>query len=417
MFFALKQIYESLVFAVSALKENLLRTILSLLGVTVGIFAIIGVLTMVDSLNASIRNSLSFIGNKVIYVDTFPWVFDPNQPWWKYLKRPNPTYAEYKFLEKKLTQASAISVFAVRGNLNIKYKSSSAKGVFMQGVSYQHDKIADLRIEKGRYFTEQETEKGRNITLIGAVLAVDLFGNEDPIGKTIKINNTPFNIIGVLKKQGDNLLGAPTTDNLCVVPFKSMLKLFISKKRRGVRPQIAIKGYDTDINLQELENEIRGTLRAYRGQKPLEEDNFALNRPEAFFEFLDAIIVTLKIGGWLIGSFAMLVGAFGIANIMFVSVKERTNLIGIQKSLGAKNYFILFQFLFEAIFLSVIGGLAGLLLVFSLSALSTDTFVISLSPTNISIGLFVSSIVGILAGIIPAFFASRLDPVIAIRSK
>jgi putative ABC transport system permease protein len=418
MLFALKQVYESLLFALSALRENLLRTILSLLGVTVGIFAIIGVLTMVDTLNGSIRNSLSFIGSKVIYVDVFPWSFGKGEyPWWKYFRRPNPTYAEYKFLEEKLTQASAVSVFAVRGNLNIKYKNSSAKGVYMQGVSYSHNKVADLRIENGRYFTIQEMDNGKNTVLIGATLANDLFGSANPIGENIKINNTPYAIIGVLRKQGDNLLGAPTTDNLCVVPFKSMLKLFVSNKRRGVRPQIAVKGYDTDEGLQELENEVRGVVRAYRGLKPLQEDNFALNRPEAFFEFLDGIIAALKVAGWLIGSFSMLVGGFGIANIMFVSVKERTNLIGIQKSLGARNYFILFQFLFEAIFLSVIGGLAGLLLVSSLGLLSTESFAISLNSTNIAIGLIVSSVIGILAGIIPAISASRLDPVIAIRAK
>jgi putative ABC transport system permease protein len=418
MWFALKQIYESLLFALGALKENLLRTILSLLGVTVGIFAIIGVLTLVDTLNDSIKNSLSFIGNKVIYVDVFPWTFGKGEyPWWKYIKRPNPTYEEYKVLEKNLTQASAVSVFAVRGGLNVKYKNSSAKGIVMQGISYAHNKVADLRIEEGRYFTEQETESGRNVILIGATLAKDLFGSVNPIGETIKINNIPFNVIAVLKKQGDNLLGAPSTDNICIAPFKSMQKMFISTRRKGVRPQIALKGFESDTGLQELEYEAKGVLRAYRGLKPLEEDNFALNRPEALFDFIDGIIVTLKIGGWLIGSFSMLVGCFGIANIMFVSVKERTNLIGIQKSLGAKNYFILFQFLFEAIFLSVIGGLAGLLLVSMLSFLSTDTFVIKLTTLNIIIGLGVSSIIGVLAGIIPAISASRLDPVIAIRSK
>lgn len=417
MLFVIGQIYESLVFAMSALKENLLRTILSLLGVTVGIFAIIGVLTMVDTLNDSIKSSLSFLGDKVIYVEKFPWTFGNDYPWWKYFRRPNPTYEEYRFLEKNLTWASATSIFAVRGNLSIKYKNSSAKGVAMQGISYSHNRVADIRIETGRYFTVQEMDNGRNTVLIGATLAKDLFGTADPTGQNIKINNTPFTIIGILKKQGDNLLGAPSVDNLCIVPFKSMLKLFTATRSRGVRPQIAVKGFENDEGLQELENEMRGTLRAYRGLKPLEDDNFALNRPEAFAQFLDGLIAVLKTAGWFIGSFSMLVGGFGIANIMFVSVKERTNLIGIQKSLGARNYFILFQFLFEAIFLSVIGGLAGLLLVSTLSFFSTDTFVISLNSTNISIGLIVSSVIGVLSGIIPAITASRLDPVIAIRSK
>ncbi len=417
MIFAIRQVYESLIFALGALKENLLRTILSLLGVTVGIFAIIGVLTMVDTLNDSIKSSLSFLGDKVIYVEKFPWTFGNDYPWWKYFRRPNPTYDEYRFLEKNLAWASATSIFAVRSGINVKYKNSSAKGVVMQGISYAHNRVADIRIETGRYFTVQEMDNGRNTVLIGATLAKDLFQGADPTGQNIKINNTPFTIIGILKKQGDNLLGAPSVDNLCIVPFKSMLKLFTAKRNRGVRPQIAVKGFESDGGLQELENEMRGTLRAYRGLKPLEDDNFALNRPEAFAQFLDGLIAVLKMAGWFIGSFSMLVGGFGIANIMFVSVKERTNLIGIQKSLGARNYFILCQFLFESIFLSVIGGLAGLLLVSTLALFSTDTFVISLNSTNIAIGLIVSSVIGVLSGIIPAISASRLDPVIAIRSK
>jgi len=420
MLLTLRLVFESLRFAIGALRENLLRTILSLLGVTIGIFAIIGVLTIVDTLENSIRGSLSFLGDKVIYVDTFPWTFakEKDYAWWKYFRRPNPTFNEFKFLEKRLSKASSVAVFAVRGNITVKYKNNSASGTTVLGASYLYNRVSDIKIKEGRYFNQQEVDRGRNVLIMGAQLAEDLFGTSiNPIGKQVQIRGGKFTIIALLKKQGSSLLNTPGTDNLCIVPYGSLAKMFSSTRRRGLRPQIAIKGYDDDPKLEEVESETRGLLRAYRGQKPKEEDNFALNRPEAFAEVLNSIIATLTGAGWFISVFSMLVGGFGIANIMFVSVKERTNLIGIQKSMGAKNFFILFQFLFEAILLCIIGGLAGLALVSMLTFFSTESFQISLSMGRVVLGLTLASIIGIIAGIVPAIVASRLDPVIAIRSK
>jgi putative ABC transport system permease protein len=420
MLTTLRLVFESLRFALGALRENLLRTILSLLGVTIGIFAIIGVLTIVDTLENSIRSSLSFLGDKVIYVDTFPWTFAKEQDyaWWKYFRRPNPTYNEFKFLEKRLSKASSVAVFAVRSNITVKFKNSSVSGATVLGASYLYNRVSEVKISDGRYFNQQEVERGRNVVIMGAQLATDLFGTSvNPIGRQVQLRGLKFTIIAVLKKQGSSLLNTPGTDNLCIIPYPSLAKMFASSRRRGLRPQIAIKGYDDDPGLEEVESEARGLLRAYRGQKPKEEDNFALNRPEAFAEVLNSIIATLTGAGWFISIFSMLVGGFGIANIMFVSVKERTNLIGIQKSLGAKNFFILFQFLFEAILLCVIGGIAGLALVSLLTFASTESFQISVSMGRMVLGLTLASIIGIISGIVPAIVASQLDPVIAIRSK
>jgi putative ABC transport system permease protein len=416
MLLTLRLIYESLIFAIGALRENLLRTILSLLGVTVGIFAIISVLALVDTLEKSIKTSFSFLGSDVIYVAKWPWLFVDDYPWWKYVNRPNPSYEEYKALEKRMTLSTAISISAVRGNLTAKYKSNSVGGMSVIGVSFYHDKVSDVRIEEGRYFSIQEVEGGSNVAIIGAVLAADLFGSENPIGKTIKVKEKVLRIIAVMKKQGASLLDTPSADNLCLVPFNFFMRNLANKRR--VNPTIAVKGSpETDIGLLELENELRGAMRGTRGIKPKQEDSFALNRPEMLSNFIDGLISVLKKAGWFISAFSLLVGGFGIANIMFVSVKERTNLIGIQKSLGAKNFFILFQFLFEAMFLSAIGGVSGILCASLLTFLSIEGFEIVLKTSHIIQGLVISSIIGILAGIIPAYVASRLDPVIAIRSK
>jgi putative ABC transport system permease protein len=356
------------------------------------------------------------LGSDVIYVAKWPWLFVDDYPWWKYINRPNPSYEEYKSLEKRLTLQSAVSISAVRGNLTAKYKSNSVGGMSVIGVSYQHDKVSDVRIEYGRYFSLQEVEGGANVAIIGAVLAEDLFAGENPIGKEIKVKEKVLRIIAVMKKQGANLMDTPSADNLCLIPFNYFMRNLANKKR--VNPTIAVKGNpETDEGLLELENELKGTMRGVRGLKPKQEDSFALNRPEMLSSFIDSLIGQLNIAGWFISGFSLLVGGFGIANIMFVSVKERTNLIGIQKSLGAKNFFILAQFLFEAIFLSAIGGIAGLLCASLLTFLSTDGFEIALKTSHIIQGLTISSFIGVLAGIIPAYVASRLDPVDAIRSK
>ncbi|WP_448519189.1 ABC transporter permease [Rhodoflexus sp.] len=417
MWLTIKLVFESFLFALGALRENLLRTILSLLGITIGIFAIIGVLTMVDALEKGIRQSLAFMGDKVIYVDVFPWNFtDRDYPWWKYFQRPNPTYNEFKFLERNLSEASAVAVFAVRSNNIVKFKNSSLSGVNILGVSQQYNLASKVDIDQGRYFNPQENERGRNVVILGYTIAKELFGEADPIGQQIIIRGNKFSVIGILKRQGSTLLNTPSTDNVCMIPYTAMTKMF-NLGRKGIRPQIMLKGYDDDVGLVLLENEARGLLRAYRGLKPREDDNFALNRPEAFAALLDGIIAVMTSAGWFISIFSMLVGGFGIANIMFVSVKERTNLIGIQKSLGAKNFFILFQFLYEAMLLCIIGGIAGLLLVSMLSFFSTESFEISLSIGRIVLGLILASVIGIIAGIAPAIVAARMSPVEAIRSK
>lgn len=412
----LRLIFESALFAWQALKSNLLRTILSLLGVTIGIFAIISVFTIVDSLERNIRNSVSFLGNNVIYIQKMPWSFGPGYPWWKYFKRPNSNLREFRQLDRLLANDEGVAIFWVRGGNTVKYRNNSMTEVNIQGVSYQFNKVSDVPVEQGRYFTMQDVDAGRSVVILGYQIAENLFPDQDPLGKEIKIKGLKFTVIGVMEKQGDSFLGMPTNDKNAFMPYGAFNKLY-SIGQQGREPIIAIKGRETDLGLLELEYEIRGVMRNIRGLKPRDEDNFALNRPELVADQISSLFKVIGFAGWVIGGFSILVGGFGIANIMFVSVKERTNIIGIQKSLGAKNYFVLFQFLFESVLLSLLGGGIGILLVYLITLIPQEALDLILSAGNVSLGLGVSVVIGVVSGIIPAVLASNLDPVIAIRSK
>ena len=393
MLLYIRLLKESFSFALNALRNNKLRTLLSLLGVTIGIFSIIAVLAAVDSMDKKIKEDLSDMDMNTVYLMRFS--FGPSEiPRWKRDQFPDVTFEEFEHIKRNVNGVDKISF-----------------NLFTEDFF----DIEPLKIEQGRLFNAAESNSGSPVIVIGSEVATGLFENADPIGKKVRLYGQKFTVIGVLKKQGQNTFG-DSSDVAVFFPVNFLRRLY-GDNNDMLTPAILIKP-EKGIDIEEFKAELSQKLRVHRGVKTGEIDNFFMNVLSGFTDFIDNIVGQMNAIGWGISAFSLLVGGFGIANIMFVSVKERTNLIGIQKALGAKNKFILFQFLFEAIILSLIGGLIGMFLVWIIAIVLSNTldFEFVLSASNMLLGSGLAAFIGLVAGIIPAISASKLDPVEAIRS-
>ncbi|MDP4282064.1 MAG: ABC transporter permease [Bacteroidota bacterium] len=411
LFFRL--IRESFNFAFQAIVVNKVRTILSLLGITIGIFCIISVFTIFDSMEIAIRKSIASLGNNVLYIQKWPWQMGGDYPWWKYYQRPEATLADMKDIQERSTLADA-TAFMISVNKTVKFQNNYMDNIGVLGVSQDFDKVWNFEISDGRYFSTTESNSGRNVAVIGAEIASNLMENQEPVGRNIKIFGRNIEVIGVMKKEGEDLFGN-TNDKIIMLPI-NYIKTVVDLKEVGTTIIVKAKPQVTN---DELRGEMTGIMRSVRELRPSAEDNFAINETDIISKGFDSLFSVIAMVGWVIGGFSLLVGGFGIANIMFVSVRERVSIIGIQKSLGAKNYFILLQFLFEAFFLSLLGGIIGILIVLILVMIISNatSFHLILTVKNILLGIGVSGLIGILAGIIPAYSASRLDPVDAMRTS
>jgi putative ABC transport system permease protein len=415
MFRNLAIIWTSFKMALLEFRSNKLRTFLSLLGITFGIFCIISVLSTISSMQLAVNKDLKALGNKTIYIDKWQYTAGPDYPWWKYVKRPTPKFDELRFLKMKVPDASHIS-FEMETQDKVDFGDNSLTGVSYYGNTEDFDKIQQVTVGVGRYFQQSDFDHGSPFVVLGFRIAERLFNKpEKAVGQTVKLKGGKNAIvIGVIEKQGQSLIGGWDYDNCILLTYLFMKQMI---KEENANPKLLAQA-GSNISTAALQDELKGAMRSIRKLSPTQEDNFSLNDIDTLSKFFDPIFRGMNIGGWAIAVLSLIVGMFGVANIMFVTVRERTSQIGLKKAIGAKRGVILTEFLLESAFLCIIGGLIGLLAVFILTLIFSAilSFQVVIPLNIILLAVFICLFTGVTAGIIPAFVAARMDPVVAIRS-
>ncbi|MDX2285824.1 MAG: ABC transporter permease [Bacteroidia bacterium] len=415
-------VFEGTAIAVKAIRSNRLRSFLTMLGVATGIFAVVSILTMVNSMQRSVTNNLSKLGNTTMFVHHWPWA-ERNQEWYKFVNRPRVSYRDYQKLKQNLRNVQGVMFEATATNQTIKADGGrSLTNIAMTGVTHDLSAVLAPEFSQGRYFSELESHLGSGVCIVGDNIAKNLFPEGQPVGKRITVRGKRLQIIGVLKRKGPGFFpGESSDDDRVYVPYSIFVRM-LNTERRSVERLITVKASSYEM-MPMVENEVIGLIRAARGLKPTAENNFAINKQEALMNNVASIFGYLSTGGWVISIFSLLIGAFSIGNIMYISVRERTNEIGVQKALGATRGFILYQFITEAVLICLIGGLIGLGIVLGIGSLielalsaSGMPFHVYFDPGIMLAGISISVATGLLAGFAPALMAASVDPVVAIRA-
>jgi putative ABC transport system permease protein len=371
------------------------------------------VFTVIDWMQKSVKDSISTLGESTIYIHKWPWGLVMSINWWDIMKWPNVSENDYEAVLKRSVKSEA-ACFSITQPRNIKYRNNLASNINLWGVTHEFDKLRSFEISEGRYFTPEESAGGKNVIIIGHEIATRLFENANPVGKEITIQGKKTQVIGVFKKEGKGGITDNGMDEQTVVPLL-FARTIVNMRNNFLDATLMIKAKD-GVSLEELSDEAVMILRAARRLQPAEINNFHVNQASFITKSFEGVFAGINLAGWVIGGFAILVGGFGIANIMFVSVRERTNIIGIQKALGAKRSFIMFQFLIESILLSVIGGLLGVMMIFIATLFINYIYELNMYLTfaNVILAVVISGVIGMVAGYAPAYAAARMNPVEAI---
>jgi putative ABC transport system permease protein len=407
MRYAFGEFREGLLIAFTAIRANKMRSILTALGIIIGIVSVTLMGTAIEGLNRAFNQSIAAIGADVLYVQKWPW--GGGDDWWRIRNRRDIRMPEAKALQKQATLARAVSP-ATGTRRQAKYGRTVLENVTIVGTNDEFPVTMGVNLALGRFFTASESDGGRPVVVIGSEVAINLFPNETPLGKTIKLGNGNYRVVGVLDKQG-SIFGMESLDNRAYIPINRFFKDY-GNRRGGI--QIMVKSISLQ-DLDEAKEEVRGIMRKARGVRPKQPDDFAINQQEIIIQTFNTIGIVIAGVGLFITGLSLFVGGIGIMNIMFVSVTERTKEIGIRMAIGAPRRTILQQFLLESAALCLMGGIIGLVIAFPLSLIIDQILPTAMPISIIVIAILVSLFVGVVSGFLPAFRASRLDPVDALR--
>jgi putative ABC transport system permease protein len=406
----LYELKEGLLISLQAIRANKARAILTTLGIVIGITSVVLMSTAIKGIDNAFQTGVASLGSDNLYIDKWEW-FNNSVPWWEARNRKNLTMEEYKKYRElaKLPVASAPTVWT---NQTVKYKDLSSDGIMVEGTSDEYIKTTNLNFSEGRFFNELEGNGGREVAVLGSDVAKTLFPRGNAIEQTVKIKGHPFKIIGVLSEQGSWVMGNFNPDKQVFIPIQNIFKYFQNQDFRSVTFNVRAQN---NLMLEATKEEAVGIMRRVRQLTYSQKNDFSINQQEGLLDNINKTIGVIQIAGLFITGLSLFVGAIGIMNIMFVSVKERTREIGIRKAIGAKKRAILGQFITESAIICLIGGMIGLVFAIILSKIINQYLPTSVQADAIILAIVISIMTGIVSGFAPAYTAAKLDPVEALR--
>lgn len=405
------EIKEGLLISLKAIRANKARSVLTTLGIIIGVASVVLMSTAIKGIDQSFQEGVASLGSDNLYIDKWSW-FNNDIPWWEMRNRKHITmedFNKYKDLAK-LPIALAPSSGARQ---TLKYEERSVQFISITGTDFNYINTTNLSFDEGRFFTELESNGGRNVVVLGSEISKKLFPQGGAMNQSIKIGGNRFKVVGVLEEQGSWVMGGWNPDNQAYIPIQNIFKYFSSRHSHGITINVRADGSQmVDATLEEA----IGIMRRIRGLKYNEKNDFSINQQEGLLENINQTVGVIQIAGLLITGLALFVGAIGIMNIMFVSVKERTREIGIRKAIGATKRTILGQFISESAIICLIGGMIGLgVAIIGGMVISQFDFPVTLDVDAVILAVTISLITGILSGLAPAYTAAKLDPVDALR--
>ncbi|MAL16230.1 MAG: hypothetical protein CL670_11375 [Balneola sp.] len=394
--------------ALQALKVNKIRSTLTALCIIIGITMVTIVDSVTTGMDVTFEKSMAMMGQNVVYVQKWPWGMGGEYKWWEYRNRKEIELEYVEQIRDYSRYANNVTAAANRGT-SVRYKDKSAEGVGLSGATANYLEIQGLNIAEGRMYVEQEVRSGSKVAVIGNTLMESLFELESALGKQIRVGGQKFTVVGILEKQG-KFLGLEDTDNRIIIPISAYKQIY--GLRYGL--QIGVQFPSQEV-MKEGEYELEGIMRRIRQLDATADNDFALNKPEAFKEQLEGMKAGIYAVGFILSGLSLLIGGIGVMNIMFVSVRERTKEIGIRKAVGAKSWEILTQFLLEAIAICLLGGIIGVALAGGLTILINQVFVAVMNVSVVIVAFSICTFVGVTFGFIPAYRAAKSDPIESLR--